>query len=216
MTSKWRRGATRVGAGGGLLIALTALVLVATPALAREPVRSLLESRHDRVITQQFDLSCGAAALATVLRYQFGEEIGEREVATSLIQRREYIENPRLVNARHGFSLLDLKRVVDGRGYEGVGLGHLTLDTLLPRVPAIVPIRTNGYNHFVVVRGLAGDRVLMADPAWGNRTMTIDDFERAWLDHGDFGQVAFVVTRAGEIAPPGNLAPTVRQFLTFN
>jgi predicted double-glycine peptidase len=192
------------------------LAVASLPAAAREPVRSLLETRRDRVVTQEFDLSCGAAALTTVLRYQFGEEISERDVATTLMQRREYIENPLLVNVRQGFSLLDLKRVVDGRGYEGVGFGEMTLDALLQRVPAIVPISTHGYNHFVVVRGMAAGRVLMADPAWGNRTMTADDFRRAWIDYGEFGHVAFVVTRGGEIAPPGDLVPTVRDFLTFN
>ena len=111
---------------------------------------------------------------------------------------------------------MDLKRLVDDRGYEGVGFGRLSLDDLLTRVPAIVPISTHGYNHFVVVRGMVGNRVLMADPAWGNRTMTADDFERAWIDYGDVGHVAFVVTRAGELAPPGDLAPDLRHVLTFN
>lgn len=197
---------------------LLLLAVAAVDARAGEPraVRSLLEARQDGVVTQEFDLSCGAAALTTVLNYQFGETVSEREVATALMHREEYVETPELVNARHGFSLLDLKRVVDERGYEGVGYGQLDLDDLLARVPAIVPIRTHGYNHFVVVRGMARDRVLMADPAWGNRTMTRDDFERAWLDYGEFGHVAFLVTRDGAPAPPGELAPAVRHFLTFN
>jgi predicted double-glycine peptidase len=188
----------------------------ALPTAAREPVRSLLEARRDAVVMQEWDLSCGAAALTTVLNYQYGDGVSEREVATTLMQREEYVANPAVVNVRQGFSLLDLKRLVDERGYEGVGLGQMTLDALMARVPAIVPISTNGYNHFVVVRGMAGNRVLMADPAWGNRTMTADDFERAWIDYGDFGRVAFVVTREGEIAPPGELAPAVRLFPTFN
>lgn len=198
----------------GILVVGCVISLV--PVSANEPVRSLLESRREGVVMQEWDLSCGAAALTTVLNYQFGDDVTEREVATTLMQREEYVANPLVVNVRQGFSLLDLKRLVDGRGYEGIGLGQVTLDALMARVPAIVPINTNGYNHFVVVRGMAGNRVLMADPAWGNRTMTADDFERAWIDYGEFGRVAFVVTRGGEVAPPGDLAPTVRHFPTFN
>jgi uncharacterized protein len=44
--------------------------------------------------------------------------------------RSEYLNNPLLVRAREGFALLDLKRYVDGRGYEGVGLGELTMPDL--------------------------------------------------------------------------------------
>jgi hypothetical protein len=117
---------------------------------------------------------------------------------------------------RDGFSLLDLKRYVDELGYEGVGFGRLTLEALIERAPAIVPISTVGYNHFVVFRGVAGNRALLADPAWGNRTMSLSDFEAAWIDYGEFGRVAFAVTLDGEIAPPHRLAPTLRDFVTFN
>ncbi len=200
------------------MLLTAALVLTAVPAVAQDDrvVRSLLEMRHDGVVTQEWDLSCGAAALTTILNYQFDDRITEREVATRLMQREEYIENPVLVQLRQGFSLLDLKRLVDERGYEGIGVGRLTVETLLAYAPAITPIRTNGYNHFVVVRGMAGDRILLADPAWGNVTKTRDDFERAWIDYGEFGHVAFVVTRDGEVAPPGALAPEPEHFLTFN
>ena len=188
-----------------------------TAANAETPsVRSLLEMREAQVVTQEWDLSCGSAALTTVLRYQFGENVTEREIAAKLIARPEYVDDPRLVQAREGFSLLDLKRLVDGRGYEGVGVGRLTLDALVERAPAITPIRTNGYNHFVVVRGVRGGRILLADPAWGNRTMTVDDFESAWLDYGELGHVAFLVTQDGEPAPPGGLAPEPEHFVTFN
>jgi len=42
----------------------------------------------------------------------------------------------------------------------------------------MVAVNALGYNHFVVFRGVMGDRVLVDDPAWGNRTMTIDKFQR--------------------------------------
>ena len=60
-----------------------------TPLLAAErgPVKSLLEMRRDRVVVQKWDLSCGAAALATLLNYQHGDPVPEREIAKVLIQR---------------------------------------------------------------------------------------------------------------------------------
>jgi uncharacterized protein len=178
------------------------------------PVRSLLEIRREHVIIQNFDLSCGAAALATLLRYEFGEPVTEKEVARGLISRGEYIGHPELLKIRQGFSLLDLKRYVNERGYEGVGFGELDLNDLIEQAPIMVPINALGYNHFVIFRGVVGDRVLLADPAWGNRTMTIDKFQRIWLDYGgSMGHVGFVVKRADGREPLSRLRPRISEFV---
>ena len=63
-----------------------------------QPVKSLLELRHHDVIIQSWDLSCGAAALATLLKYEWGTPVTEKQVANGLMARREYIENPTLVH----------------------------------------------------------------------------------------------------------------------
>jgi predicted double-glycine peptidase len=181
----------------------------------RGPVKSLLEMRHDRVVVQQWDLSCGAAALATLLNYQHGDPTSEREIAKGLIQRDEYLSEPLLVRARHGFSLLDLKRYVEERGYQGIGYGNLTLADLIERAPIMVPVKFQGYNHFVVFRGALGNRVLLADPAFGNHTMLTAQFEAAWLDYPKFGKVGFVVARADHAAPPNQLASRPSDFVSL-
>jgi predicted double-glycine peptidase len=182
-------------------------------AAERQAVRSLLEMRHDKVVVQQWDLSCGAAALATLLNYEHGDLVSEKEIAEGLIQRKEYIENPRLIQVRQGFSLLDLKRYVDRRGYEGIGLGRLTVDDLVEHAPIMVPLNLHGYNHFVVFRGKKGNRVLLADPAWGNRTMLVDDFKRVWIEYPEIGKVGFEVARRDAIRPPNQLAPLPDDFV---
>lgn len=199
---------------GGLLATAWAAIFAATsPVGGAEPVRSLLEMRQDRVVVQEWDLSCGAAALATVLNYQLGDPVSEKEIALGLIRRAEYVEDPRLVVHRQGFSLLDLKRYVEQRGYAGIGFGQLELTDLVERAPAIVPVDFNGYNHFVVFRGIRGNRVLLADPAWGNRTLTLDEFEEAWLTYPEFGRVGFVVTRRDGTQAINRLAPRPDDFV---
>jgi len=47
---------------------------------------------------------------------------------------------------------------------------------------AIVPIDERGYAHFVVVRGGSDGAIDVADPAFGNRTMSVERFARAWKD----------------------------------
>ena len=179
------------------------------------PVRSVVERRHDRVVLQNYDISCAAAALATVLNYQHGERLTEREIALGLIDRPEYIEMPELIRLREGFSLLDLKRYVDGRGYEGVGYGRLTYENIAALAPIIVPIDSNGYRHFVVFRGALAGTVICADPAYGNRTMSRGRFERLWLEFPELGRVGFVVERRDGLLPPNRLTPRPEEFLVL-
>lgn len=196
----------------GLLLA-GATVLTLPAQAGRPPVTSLLEMRQDRVVVQQWDLSCGAAALATVLNYQHGETVTEKEVALGLIKRKEYVADPEIVRERAGFSLFDLKRYVGGLGYEGAGFGRMALGDLLERAPVIVPVNFVGYNHFVVFRGLYRGQVLLADPAWGNRTMPSDKFVGAWIDYPRVGRVAFLVKRRDGTEPPDRLVPKAGDFV---
>ena len=201
----------------GFVLCLGLAAARASLAADGRPVKSLLEMRHEHVVIQKFDLSCGAAALATLLNYQHSDPVSEREVAKELIRREEYLQNPALVKIRQGFSLLDLKRYVEQRGYAAIGYGKLTIEDLIERAPVMVPIQTHGYNHFVIFRGLWDGRVLLADPAWGNRTMPVDAFEQMWLTYPDFGKVGFVVTRSEGGGGVGSrlLAPRPEEFLSL-
>ncbi|HLG85840.1 MAG TPA: cysteine peptidase family C39 domain-containing protein [Alphaproteobacteria bacterium] len=169
--------------------------------------------REESVIVQKSDLSCGAAALATILNYQFDDHVTEQDVTSGLIRRKEYIAHPELVRIRQGFSLLDMKRYVAGRGYIGIGYGKLEMSDLVSFAPIIVAVRPLGYNHFVVFRGLIGDRVLYADPAFGNVTVSRERFEKMRIDFPKIGKVGFIVTRDGTQAPPGRLAVQAGDFV---
>lgn len=176
-------------------------------------VKSLFEMRRENVVVQQWDLSCGAAALTTLLNYQHGDFVTEKEVANALMNRPEYIKFPGLVTIRQGFSLLDLKRYVDARGYKGLGYGKLTFDDLIKKAPIIVPVNIFGYNHFVIFRGMLGNRVLLADPAWGNRTMLVELFEDIRIDFPQIGKVGFVISRLDGVEPLNHLAPNASEFV---
>ena len=67
-------------------------------------MRSLLEIRQKNVVVQQWDTSCGAAALATLLKYQHGLNVSEKQIAETMLRTGD----PLQVKVRGGFSLLDL------------------------------------------------------------------------------------------------------------
>ncbi len=177
---------------------------------------SLLEQRQRNIVLQQWELSCAAAALATVLRFQHSVPVTERSVATGLINRNEYLSNPDIVRQRQGFSLLDMKRFVDSIGFQGVGLGKLKLEDLIEYAPVIVPVNLQGFPHFVVFRGATSSQVLIADPAFGNVTMSIEKFQHGWIQYKGFDHVGFVVRKNGRQVAPGGLVATVADFSTIH
>ena len=131
------------------------------------PVTSIRQARLAGTLLQQYDFSCGSAAIATLLTHQYGYAMTEATVFEHMFSNGDQ----KKIRAE-GFSLLDMKRFLQAHGFEADGFEQ-SLDKLTEaRVPAIVLINENGYQHFVVVKGLRGDRVLIADPASGTRVVS--------------------------------------------
>jgi uncharacterized protein len=167
------------------------LIYVATiasiPLNASASILSLKEIREDGVVIQKWDTSCGAAAMATVFKYHFNDPVTEREVAKGLLRQTE----PMKVRYRGGFSMLDMKRYAKERGYTGIGFNGLSFEDLRYFEAPIVPVVFHGYNHYVVYKGLTKEgKVWLADPAYGNRTLTLDRFKEVWIDG-----ISFVLLR---------------------
>ena len=89
--------------------------------------------------------------------------------------------DPLRVKVRGGFSLLDLKRYASARGFQADGY---TVYACRPGEDGAGHRagRAHRYPHFVVFRARSGDRVLIADPAYGNRSVEVEVFEKAWQD----------------------------------
>lgn len=143
-------------------------------------------------VRQQYDYSCGSAALATLLRYHYGVDVNEAEIFRAMydVGDQERIR-------RVGFSMLDMKRYLEGRGFAADGL-RLSLDRLATlNIPAIALITHQNYRHFVVIKGLRDGRVLVGDPTFGLQTYQRADFEALW------NGVVLAIRRA----PEGALIP---------
>ena len=171
-------------------VALPLLLPLLLTDTAASDTLSLKEIREEGVIRQQWDTSCGAAALATVFTYTFNDPVTEREVASGLLRQTE----PLKVRHRGGFSMLDMKRYAAERGYRGIGFRDMEFEDIRYLDAPIVPVSFHGYNHYVVYKGLTpeGD-VHIGDPAFGNRTLSRERFEDAWVDG-----IAFVMLRGTE------------------
>lgn len=152
-------------------------------------VRSLQQIRQVDVVRQKWDLSCGSAALSTLLTYDWNTTTPETEIIVWILHRTDPVK----IQSRGGFSLLDLKRFAQAHAFAAEGYADLSLEDLKDlQSPAIVPVRVKGYDHFVVFRGVVGDRVVLADPAFGNLTVPAGRFLKIWKNG-----LAFIVFPRG-------------------
>ncbi len=138
-------------------------------------VKSVVDRRFSGVTRQQFDFSCGSAALATLLRYHYDFAVDEDDAFRGM-----WAKGDRQKIRQVGFSLLDMKRWLASHGLNANGY-EVTLDKIAETgVPGIALISIKNYRHFVVVKGVSGAEILLGDPSTGLTIMDRKDFESAW------------------------------------
>jgi hypothetical protein len=147
--------------------------------------------RQRNIVMQQRDFSCGAACLATICRYYWGDKVTEDMVLEALDHLLTAEEaNDRIKN---GLAMSDLRRAAVKLGYQSV-VGTTTFSKLGEmKVPAIVGIQPQGHKHFVVLRGVFGDYVYLADPIRGNIRMPNWEFAEQWQKNA-----ILVIAKPGE------------------
>ncbi|MDV6344120.1 C39 family peptidase [Nitrosomonas sp. Is37] len=151
-------------------------------------VKSFAEMKFKTVYKQQFDYSCGSAALASLLTFHYNDKVNEQSVFVDMFQHGDQ-EKIKVL----GFSLLDMKNYLERRGYQSDGF-KINLDQLITaNSPAITIINTEGYLHFVIIKGVTAQTILVGDPAKGVSIIPRDKFEKMWengvlfLIHADKG-----------------------------
>lgn len=173
-----------------VLLALVALVLsvLLEPADGAElgmpggvrfnvPVASLKELRFQATMRQQYDFSCGSAALATLLTHHYHFPVDEQTLFKDM-----FIHGDQQKIRREGFSLLDMQRYLATHGFKADGF-ELPLQKLFDaKLPAIVLVNEKGYHHFVVIKGEADGRILLGDPSRGTRAVAREQFEQVWAN----------------------------------
>jgi predicted double-glycine peptidase len=147
----------------------------------QERICSYYELQRMRVVMQKRDYSCGAAALATIVRYYWGDDVDEEtflEIMIQILSREELEER-----VENGLALTDLRNIANKAGYQA-SMGKLKFSELAEsKVPVVVGIVTNEHEHFVVFRGTDGYWVYVADPLRGNVRLPICVFQQQWQEN---------------------------------
>lgn len=138
-------------------------------------VRSWRDIPFRSVVRQQHDYSCGSAALATLLTYHYGHPTTEAEAFTAMFASGDQAKIQKV-----GFSMLDMKRYLAAHRIDADGFRMSLEDLRRSGQPAIVLIDLGRYRHFVVVKGVVGDKILVGDPALGLQTYEVAQFRKIW------------------------------------
>ncbi|WP_047286702.1 MULTISPECIES: C39 family peptidase [Pseudomonas] len=166
-----------------LLLSLCGPVHAAQMAVAGLPggglifkkVQSVRERRFSDIVEQKTDFSCGAAALATILRQAYWLDVDEEQVIKGMLMNSDQ----KLVQTQ-GFSMLDMKRYAESIGMRARGYRIPPEKLEAVTIPVVVLMEIRGYKHFVVMQRAQKDWVYIGDPVLGHKRYTHEDFVKGW------------------------------------
>ncbi len=158
------------------------------------PVQSYKELIFGDVYRQQFDFSCGSAALASLLHFHYQRPVKEQQIFDEM-----YSKGDKSVINKKGFSLLDMKLYLESKGLKADGF-RISLEKLRElSVPGITLVNFDGYMHFVVIRGVSNNSVILGDPSRGTMIMPTAEFEQYYRglvllvrNEADVGRASFI------------------------
>jgi len=143
--------------------------------LVYKHVQSIRERKFSDIVEQKTDFSCGAAALATVLRQAYWLDVDEDHIIKGMLVNADQ----NLVRTQ-GFSMLDMKHYVESIGMRARGykIPPEKLDAV--SIPVVVLMDIRGYKHFVVLQRADKEWVYIGDPVLGHKRYNHDDFVKGW------------------------------------
>lgn len=166
-----------------------------------KPVKSWWAIKRENVVMQQHEYSCGAAALATVAQYYWGDNKTEEQFLVAILGSlsKEDLEE----RVKNGLSMTDLRKAAVKLDYLS-SMGKRTLSELSEvKIPVIVRLKKDEFEHFVVFRGIKDDRVFLADSIRGNLRISVNQFMQQWTD----GAILVIVKK--DTKPPESSPLTI-------
>ena len=172
-----------------LLLAIATVVLIcAGPSAASDPETDLVIGAGDRalslrdlrfqgMIEQSTASSCGVAALAMLSSLCLGVTVTEEEVraVVEASSRARGCEN----TETEAVTALDLRAACRALGLDLRGY-RVTIEALCDFLQQgglpVIAHGTRPHPHFVVVLGIVGDEIVLADPSWGRSVLPPDVF----------------------------------------
>lgn len=143
-------------------------------------VKPFSELKNERVIRQNYEQSCGASSLATMINVIDDENLSEFDVLKLMSEQELQTDM---------VSFADLETVLAKLGYENKSykINKENLDKLV-NIPMIVKIEDDPrFPHFIVIIKHKGDFLEILDPSHGEYISSKREFLRLWDKEGKGG-----------------------------
>ena len=154
-------------------------------------VKSYQELKNQRVVRQNYEQSCGASSLATLMNIIDDSNLTELDLLKIMSQKELYTDM---------VSFADLKEAVKKLNYESQTYQINTglLDKLV-NIPILVKIEDDPrFPHFVIIINHKGDFIQVLDPSFGEYISSKREFYSVW-DKDSKGGYALIVAPKKEL-----------------
>lgn len=167
---------------------LIATVFATSSAIAADiPQRaSWQQLKNQNIVKQDQDYSCGSASMATILTYFYNQPTTEKQVIDSIGHQKQMA------------SFKDLANVATKKGFIGRGINADFNALKKLKIPAIVYLVKDGNEHFSVLKTIDSRRVYLADPSFGNISLTHQQFKQLWQTKDNTGKILLVLPKDGK------------------
>lgn len=184
---------------------VTILGLIQLPVNSHS-IQSYRDLRYEGVVGQTTYYTCGPAAVATLLNYYYALQTSELEILE--LSHEAMKANGQEPNEGEGINTLALAQALKMRDIPARGMRipseklSETLVNYFDRggVPVILHV-TKPQLHYVVAVGVIGHWVILADPSWGRKVLSLDNLIE---EKGFEGTILIPST-------PNSLLPRVRE-----
>lgn len=154
------------------------------PITKDRQITSWSEMRDKNLTKQEYDYSCGAASLSSILEHYYGlENASEKEILDTVLlkkgidinQKEEIQFNDEMKQKAH-LSFYDMVGYAEDRGFRAFGLA-VDLPALYElKAPVIIYVKVRNIEHFSVLKGIDSKFVYLADPSFGNIKVSVAKF----------------------------------------
>lgn len=147
-------------------------------------ITSWSEMRDKNLTKQEYDYSCGAASLSSILEHYYElENASEKEILDTVllkkgidINQKEEIQFDDEMKQKAHLSFYDMVGYAEDRGFRAFGLA-VDLPALYElKAPVIIYVKVRNIEHFSVLKGIDSKFVYLADPSFGNIKVSVAKF----------------------------------------
>lgn len=168
-----------------MLRVLALLMMLAFLLQAEFVVKSYQEIKNQRVVRQNYEESCGAASLATMINLIDNQKLSELDVLKVMSEKELTTDMVSFLDLEEAIKKLDFKS-------DSFRINEQVLNKLI-NIPLLVKIEDDPrFPHFVIIINHKGDYLQVLDPSHGEYISSKREFYSIW-DREDKGGYALVV-----------------------